>query len=131
MTDATRGSQPPDSVLAFVRGDRAEAEQLRRELELTAEHVRDRALADRIRAVLDGRTPLRELIRDPAYVALLDHGMSTFRDQLAPMSPEERVELARRGQREAAALRDELGLPPEADPAPVGDFGPARRDLDR
>jgi hypothetical protein len=120
-------STPPehDSILAFARGDRAAAEQLRRSLVAIRDHLDDDALAGRIDAVLRGRSTLRELTRDPAMLAQLGRGMDRFAAQWASMSPEERAELARAGQRQTDELREQIGLGPEADPAPVGEFGPA------
>ena len=126
MTD---GAAPEhDPVLAFTRGDRVEAEQLRRALAAIRDHVDDQRLAARVQEVLAGRGSLRELTRDPGFVRELGRGMDAFARQWSELSPAERAELARRGQEETDRLRADLGLPPERDPAPIGEFGPALTD---
>jgi hypothetical protein len=124
------GSTPPehDPVLAFTRGDRVEAEQLRRALTVIRDHVGDERLATRVQEVLSGRGSLRELTRDPGFVQELGRGMDAFAQQWSELSPEERADLARRGQEETDRLRGDLGMPPERDPAPIGEFGPALTD---
>jgi hypothetical protein len=120
------GSTPEhDPVLAFTHGDRVEAEQLRRALAVIRDHVADERLAARVQEVLSGRGSLRELTRDPGFVHELGRGMDAFAREWSALSPEERADLARRGQEETDRLRADLGMPPEMDPAPIGEFGPA------
>ncbi|MCW2793470.1 MAG: hypothetical protein JWO76_2568 [Nocardioides sp.] len=125
MTDATPEHDP---VLAFTGGDRVEAEQLRRSLEAIRDHLGDERVTGRIEAVLAGRGSMRELTRDPAFLGELGKGMDAFSAQWARMSPGERAELARQGQESTDIMREAMGMPPEADPAPIGEFGPALTD---
>jgi hypothetical protein len=128
----TGGVPEHDSISAFTRGDTVEAEQLRRALTAIRDQLRDQPggdqVAGRIDAVLSGRQTLRALTRDPAFLTELGRGMDRFSAEWAELSPEERVALARRGQRETDVLREGMGLPPESDPAPIGEFGPALTD---
>ena len=125
----TGGVPEHDSITAFARGDRVEAEQLRRALTAIRDHLGGQPggdrLAGRIDSVLVGRDTLRALTRDPGFLTELGRGMDRFSAQWAELSPEERVALARRGQRETDVLRDGMGMPPEPHPAPIGEFGPA------
>lgn len=121
-------SSPPGSVLAFTHGDRVAAEQLHRTLVALRDHLDDPTLRRRIGDVLDGRMTLRELSRDPLMLAEMGRGMERFAQQWAEMSPAERADLARQGQRDTDELRDQLGMGPERDPAPIGEFGPATTD---
>jgi hypothetical protein len=116
---------PPDTVLAFTRGDAAAATRLTRALAAIRDHLGNEALSVRIDAVLQGRGTLRELVRDPVMVAEMSRGMDRFAEQWFAMSPSERADLARQGQEEEARLRAAEGLPPDPDPAPIGEFGPA------
>lgn len=125
MTEQTPEHDP---VLAFTGGDRVEAEQLRRSLQAIRDHLGDEHLTARIDAVLAGRGSLRELTRDPAFLHELGRGMDSFSEQWSRMSPAERAELARQGQESTDIMREAMGMPPEADPAPIGEFGPALTD---
>jgi hypothetical protein len=126
MTEETPPQTPEhDPVLAFTRGDRVEAEQLRRSLEAIRDHLGDEHVSGRIESVLAGRGSMRELTRDPAVLRELGKGMDDFSAQWARLSPAERAELARRGQESTGIMREAMGMPPEADPAPIGEFGPA------
>ncbi|MCB0908512.1 MAG: hypothetical protein KDB63_15485 [Nocardioidaceae bacterium] len=115
----------PDTVLAFTRGDAAAATRLTRALIAIRDHLGNEVLSVRIDAVLHGRGTLRELVRDPVMVAEMSRGMDRFAEQWFAMSPSERADLARQGQEEEARLRAAEGLPPDPDPAPIGEFGPA------
>ena len=120
------GTPPePDSILTFTRGDRVAAEQLRRSLVAIRDHLGNEALAARVDGVIQGQATLRELTRDPVMLGELGRAMDRFASEWAQMSPDERAALAEQGQRETHSLREEIGLPPESDPAPVGEFGPA------
>ncbi len=114
----------PDSVLAFAKGDPVAAEQLRRSLEVLREHADDPRLSAQIGRVLDGRTSLRDLVRDPAFAGVLARGMGSFGRRYEEMSPEERLALTREAQRQDAALRAELGLPPSPEPEAEVEFRP-------
>ena len=59
--------------------------------------------------VLDGRRSVRELVRDPAFERELDQAMTAFADQWESLTPEQRAELVREGQRDEAALREQTG----------------------
>ena len=115
-----------DSILAFTHGDRVAAEQLRRALRTIRDHVDDPDVRRVATRVLDGSTSLRQATRDPELIGALGRGMDTFAREWSQLSPEERVALAEQGKRDSEALADEMGLSGEDDPAPVGDFGPAR-----
>jgi hypothetical protein len=115
-----------DSILAFTHGDRVAAEQLRRALRTIRDHVDDPEVARVASRVLDGSTTLRQATRDPDFLGSLGRGMDTFAREWEQLGPEERVALAEQGKRDSEAMAQEIGLPGEDDPAPVGDFGPAR-----
>lgn len=115
-----------DSILAFTHGDRVAAEQLRRALRAIRDHVDDPEVARVASRVLDGSTTLRQATRDPDLLGALGRGMDTFAREWEQLSPEERVALAEQGKRDSEAMAEEMGLAGEDDPAPVGDFGPAR-----
>lgn len=114
-----------DSILAFTRGDKADAEQLRRALVAIRDHLGDGRLAADVEAVLSGHRTLRELTRQPSLQEAMGRAMDQFASEWSALGPAERADLARRGQQATGELRDELGLPPESDPAPIGEFGPA------
>jgi hypothetical protein len=116
----------PDSFLAFTHGDRVAAEQLRRALRTIRDHVEDPDVRRVASRVLDGSTTLRQATREPDFLAALGRGMDTFAREWEQLSPEERVALAEQGKRDSEAMAEAIGLPGEDDPAPVGDFGPAR-----
>lgn len=119
MTD-----EMPDSVLAFAKGDPVAAEQLRRSLLVLRDHVDDPRIAGDLRRVLDGRMTLRELVRDPAFAAVLARGMGTFGARYEEMSPEEKLALTREAQRQDEAVRADLGLPPQPEPEAEVEFRP-------
>jgi hypothetical protein len=102
----------PDSVLAFAKGDPVAAEQLRRSLEILRDRVGDPRVTAQIGRVLDGRTSVRELVRDPAFAGVLARGMGSFGRRYEEMSPEERLAMNREARRQDEVLRAELGLPP-------------------
>ncbi len=120
----------PASLTAFTHGDRVAAQQLAKALEAIRDHVEDPSVARSARQVLDGRRSLREVTREPGFLAALGAGMDQFARQWAALSPEERVALAEQGKQQTEAMSREIGLPGEVDPAEVGDFGPARTDPD-
>ena len=115
-----------DSILAFTHGDRVAAEQLRGALRTIRDHVDDPDVARVASRVLDGSTTLRQATRDPDFIGALGRGMDSFAREWAELSPEERVALAEQGKRDSEQMAEGLGLPGEDNPAPVGDFGPAR-----
>jgi hypothetical protein len=115
-----------DSILAFTHGDRVAAEQLRRALRTIRDHVDDPDVARMASRVLDGSATLRQATRDPDFLGAVGRSMGTFAQEWEQLSPEERVALAEQGKRDSEAMAEAIGLPGEDDPAPVGDFGPAR-----
>lgn len=111
-----------DPILAFAHGDRLRAQGLRQNLETIREHATDPYVRGIVDDVLLGRSSVRELVRNPAFERELDRGMAAFGDAWEQLSAEQRAELVRRGQQDAAARRAEMGLPPgEERPAQVGD----------
>lgn len=111
-----------DTVTAFARGDRARAEQLRRNLETIQEQTLDPHVRRVVGEVLQGSRTVRELVRDAAFERELDRGMAAFGQAWEGLSDEQRAELVRQGQAEESARRAGLGLPPlEEPPARAGD----------
>ncbi len=111
-----------DTVTAFTRGDQVRAQQLRRNLEAIREQTSDPHVRRVVSEVLKGSRTVRELVRDPAFERELDRGMAAFGQAWEGLSDEQRAELVRQGQAEESERREELGLPPLAEPpARAGD----------
>lgn len=115
----------PASLVSFAHGDRVAAEQLRRALQAIGEHSDDPEVARSARQALDGRRTLREITRDPGFLAALGRGMEEYAARWAAMSAEERAALAGQGRADSERIAAELGLDGEDAPAEVGEFGPA------
>lgn len=105
-----------DPITAFAKGDRLRAATLRANLTRIAEQTDDAAVRRQVREVLDGRRTVRELVREPAFVAVLDAGMESFAQQWEQLTPQQRADLVNQGRAEEAARREAAGLPPVLTP---------------
>lgn len=122
---------PPDEhdrLLDFARGDRARAESLRENLRAVRARTDDPDVRRAVDRALAGELSVRELARQPAFERELDRGMERFSQWWGDLSPQERAEAVRAGQRQEAERRVALGeAPPVEAPAEVGD-SPLLRD---
>ncbi len=105
-----------DPIRAFTKGDQLRAAALRDNLARIAEQTEDAAVRRLVREVLDGRRTVRELVREPEFVAALDAGMDTFAQQWDQLTPQQRADLVNQGRAEEAARREAAGLPPLVTP---------------
>ena len=90
----------PDPLAALTGGDLFAARQLRRALGVLADHHAGTPLGDTLRRALAGEVTPRELAADADLVALAHDGMTSYAEERAALSPQERAA----ADREAAAV---------------------------
>lgn len=89
-----------DPLLGTTHGDEAAARQLRRALQVLADHHARDPLGAEIQKALAGQISMRELASQPEFAALTREGMEQYARERAAMTPQERVV----ADREAAEL---------------------------
>jgi len=118
-----------DELSRFTRGDQVSANFLHDNLLAIARQTDDPAVRRLVGEVLEGRTSVREMVRQPAFEAELNRGMERFAESWQEMTPEERADLIRQGHAEVSRQREAMGLPPEPE-LHLDPDNPALRDYD-
>jgi hypothetical protein len=86
-----------DEFLEFTDGDVAAARLLRENLAKLAEQTDDDRLRRDIRATLAGSMDLRDLVRNPLLLEIVDRGVREFEEAWEQLTPEQRQTEIRAG----------------------------------
>ncbi|MEN3609206.1 hypothetical protein AAH979_06620 [Plantactinospora sp. ZYX-F-223] len=103
--------RPPkddEPLLDVAGGDPALSHRLRDSLKILSERTDDPEFRRLVADVLAGRRGLRDMATSPVFASALNPRLEQFARRWAETSEEEKAELAAEGERELAALREQL-----------------------
>lgn len=113
----------PEPIHDLARGDVAVSRQLSIALRTILNATADRELENQIRAILEGRSSARDLMRSDAFNLVLDQTMPSAITQFNDMPEEERQRLAAQGQAQLEQLRHQPAEHTASTPAPTAPDG--------